>query len=232
MKEVVANTDPKIGLTEEERKTFCLSYRSVVCARRDSWRAIRYAQKVAEREGNETDYNQAKEYGKSIANDLTLICSGAIEMLEKNLIVNAGSSVLKVFYWKLTADFYRYIAETATLEKYWRALTMSLAAYEQARVISSKDLDALHPLRLGVALNTSVLYTEVLNRPDVALEQAQQALESAHVWMMSHSIEFLDNEANKPSRHILELLNDNIALWNSVQDNVATEDDTQEAENV
>ena len=65
-----------------------------------------------------------------------------------------------------------------------------------------------HPIRLGLALNFSVFYYEVLGNPDEACKMARQAFEDA--------IAELDNvseDSYKDSTLIMQLLRDNLTLW-------------------
>ena len=46
-------------------------------------------------------------------------------------------------------------------------------AYEKASVISKNDMQPTHPIRLGLALNFSVFYYEILNEPEKACQLAK-----------------------------------------------------------
>lgn len=50
----------------------------------------------------------------------------------------------------------------------------SQQAYQQAFDISKKDMQPTHPIRLGLALNFSVFYYEILNSPEQACTLAKQ----------------------------------------------------------
>lgn len=47
-------------------------------------------------------------------------------------------------------------------------------AYKRAQEVSEKGLTTTHPIRLGLALNFSVFYYEILNKPDLACELAKK----------------------------------------------------------
>ena len=49
----------------------------------------------------------------------------------------------------------------------------ALMAYEQASTIAGQALAPTHPIRLGLALNFSVFYYEILNSPDRACNLAK-----------------------------------------------------------
>ena len=83
-------------------------------------------------------------------------------------------------------------------------------AFEDAHKVAEKDLAVTHPIRLGLALNYSVLQYEVQNCPDDACKMARTAFEDA--------IAELDNVAEdsyKDSTLIMQLLRDNLTLWTS-----------------
>src|SRR5579871_5392002 len=55
----------------------------------------------------------------------------------------------------------------------------SLEAYKNATEVAQTDLAPTHPIRLGLALNFSVFYYEILNSPDQACHLAKQAFDDA-----------------------------------------------------
>ena len=50
----------------------------------------------------------------------------------------------------------------------------SQKAYQDAYDISKSKMQPTHPIRLGLALNFSVFYYEILNSPDKACQLAKQ----------------------------------------------------------
>ena len=50
----------------------------------------------------------------------------------------------------------------------------SQKAYQDAFEISKGQMQPTHPIRLGLALNFSVFYYEILNSPDKACQLAKQ----------------------------------------------------------
>jgi 14-3-3 protein epsilon len=76
-------------------------------------------------------------------------------------------------------DYHRYLAEFATGERRKSSADQSLAAYKAATEIATTDLAPTHPIRLGLALNFSVFYYEILNSPDHACQLAKNAFDDA-----------------------------------------------------
>jgi 14-3-3 protein epsilon len=79
-----------------------------------------------------------------------------------------------------------------------------------ARVLTCAQLAPTHPIRLGLALNFSVFYYEILNSPDRACHLAKQAFDDAIA-----ELDTLSEESYKDSTLIMQLLRDNLTLWTS-----------------
>merc|ERR1711906_701 len=141
------------------------------------------------------------------------ICDTILGLLDSNLISSASTGESKVFYQKMKADYYRYIAEFSEGDAKAKAAESARAAYQEAQDVAEKDLAVTHPIRLGLALNYSVFQYEVLSNPDEACKMARTAFEDA--------IAELDNVAEdsyKDSTLIMQLLRDNLTLWTSDQE--------------
>lgn len=80
-------------------------------------------------------------------------------------------------------------------------------AYKQATQTAS-TLKATHPIRLGLALNYSVFYYEIVGSPDYACKLAKQAFDSAIA-----ELDSLEEDEYRDSAAIMQLLRDNLTLW-------------------
>merc|ERR1712058_151328 len=141
---------------------------------------------------------------------LNKICGDILKLLDEKLITASSNDESKVFYQKMKADYYRYIAEFSDGDSKSKAAENARLAYEEAQKVAEKDLAVTHPIRLGLALNYSVFQYEVMNEPEEACKMARSAFEDA--------IAELDNVAEdsyKDSTLIMQLLRDNLTLWTS-----------------
>merc|ERR1712232_320855 len=163
--------------------------------------------------GNDDNAKFAKEYCGKVETELDKICNTILKLLDGKLIAKAGNGESKVFYQKMKADYYRYIAEYKDGADKTNAAESARLAYEEASKVAEKDLAVTHPIRLGLALNYSVFQYEVLSNPEEACKMARTAFEDA--------IAELDNvqeESYKDSTLIMQLLRDNLTLWTSDQE--------------
>jgi len=55
-------------------------------------------------------------------------------------------------------------------------VSQSENAYKEAFDVAEKDMPPTHPIRLGLALNYSVFFYEIINAPDRACELAKKVL--------------------------------------------------------
>merc|ERR1712187_343275 len=129
--------------------------------------------------GNEEQAGYAKEYCTKVEGELQSICDKILNLLDNNLISKASSGESKVFYHKMKADYYRYIAEFRDGDEKSKAAENARQAYEEASTVANKDLAVTHPIRLGLALNFSVFQDEVLSQPEEACKMARTAFEYA-----------------------------------------------------
>ena len=108
----------------------------------------------------------------------------------------------------------------------------------------SQDLPPTHPIRLGLALNFSVFYYEILNSPDRACHLAKQVSifnpnvcmyvwsRTTIIWLQAFDdaiaeLDTLSEESYKDSTLIMQLLRDNLTLWTSDQPDQGDEGDVQ-----
>merc|ERR1712134_7000 len=105
--------------------------------------------------------------------ELQEICKVVLNLLDTHLIPKATSGESKVFYLKMKGDYFRYLAEVAVGDAKAAVVDDSQKAYADAFEISKSKMQPTHPIRLGLALNFSVFYYEILNSPDKACQLAK-----------------------------------------------------------
>jgi len=116
----------------------------------------------------------------------------------------------KVFYLKMQGDYYRYHGEVSAGERRNSVVDQSAKSYQEAFDCAKEKMPPTHPIRLGLALNFSVFYYEIMNAPDKACQLAKQAFDDAIA-----ELDNLNEESYKDSTLIMQLLRDNLTLWTS-----------------
>ncbi|XP_043910276.1 14-3-3 protein epsilon isoform X2 [Protopterus annectens] len=199
-----------VELTVEERNLLSVAYKNVIGARRASWRIISSIEQKEENKGGEHKIQLIKDYRFAVEEELKAICNDVLGVLQGHLIPSAQTGESKVFYYKMKGDYYRYLAEFAVGNDRKQAAENSLVAYKAASDIAMTELPPTHPIRLGLALNFSVFYYEILNSPDRACRLAKAAFDDAIA-----ELDTLSEESYKDSTLIMQLLRDNLTLWTS-----------------
>eukprot|EP01015_Nassula_variabilis_P019130 TRINITY_DN319_c0_g2_i14.p1 TRINITY_DN319_c0_g2~~TRINITY_DN319_c0_g2_i14.p1 ORF type:complete len:247 (-),score=55.21 TRINITY_DN319_c0_g2_i14:114-854(-) len=208
-------------LSIEERNLLSVAYKNTVGSRRTAWRALSSIQQKEEQKGGQHK-SLLTDYQARIEKELSQYCNDILDLLDKTLVPIATASESKVFYLKMKGDYWRYIAEYAQGDLLKRATEGAADAYQAASDIANKELKTTHPIRLGLALNYSVFYYEVLNEPTKACNLAKQAFDDAIA-----DIESLDEDQYKDSTTIMQLIRDNLTLWTSEIEGEGEEGDDQ-----
>ncbi|XP_008807824.1 14-3-3-like protein GF14 iota isoform X3 [Phoenix dactylifera] len=199
-----------LELTVEERNLLSVGYKNVIGARRASWRIMSSIEQKEESKGNEQNVKVIKGYCQKVEEELTQICNDILAIIDEHLIPSSGSGESTVFYYKMKGDYYRYLAEFKTDQERKEAAEQSLKGYQAATNTANTDLPPTHPIRLGLALNFSVFYYEIMNSPERACHLAKQAFDEAIA-----ELDTLSEESYKDSTLIMQLLRDNLTLWTS-----------------
>ncbi|CAL8098708.1 unnamed protein product [Calicophoron daubneyi] len=196
-------------LSVEERNLLSVAYKNVIGARRSSWRIL---SSMDQKDGEEDSAAQRalKMLEKNVEKELDDISKDILELLDKHLLPSATEPESKVFFYKMKGDYQRYLAEFSTGEKRNKAAEDSLVAYKAATEIAEKELQPTNPIRLGLALNFSVFYYEILNNPDRACQLANETFANA-----TAEIDQISADTYKDSTLIMQLLRDNLTLWTS-----------------
>jgi 14-3-3 protein epsilon len=198
-------------LSVEERNLLSVAYKNVIGSRRASWRVLSSIEQREEQKASDSPrLPLIKKFRSQVEKELSKICHDVVEILEKHLIPNASLAEAKVFFYKMKGDYYRYLAEFLTGDERKTASESSLTAYKEASSIAATELTPTHPIRLGLALNYSVFYYEIMNNPDRACQLAKQAFDDAIA-----ELDSLPEDSYKDSTLIMQLLRDNLTLWTS-----------------
>ncbi|GAB4844921.1 14-3-3 protein 10 [Ancistrocladus abbreviatus] len=207
---VISSTSAGTELTVEERNLLSVAYKNVIGSLRAAWRIVSSIEQKEEGRKNDDHVVLVRDYRGKVEAELTDVCDSILKLLDSSLVPSASTSESKVFYLKMKGDYHRYLAEFKVGEERKAAAEDTMMAYKAAQDIALADLPPTHPIRLGLALNFSVFYYEILNASDKACSMAKQAFEEAIA-----ELDTLGEESYKDSTLIMQLLRDNLTLWTS-----------------
>jgi len=197
-------------LDVDERNLLSVAYKNVVGAKRASWRTLAGG-------FDDADEDLLKKYKTIVENELEAICNEVITLLQDHLCKNVkgNGDETEVFYLKMCGDYYRYLSEfnTEPEDKATEIKKNAEKYYKEAMDVAEANLNETHPTRLGLALNFSVCYYEILKEPEKACDLAKKSFDAA-----IEKLDTLNDASYKDSTLIMQLLRDNLTLWTSSQD--------------
>uniref|UniRef100_H2ZQW7 14-3-3 domain-containing protein n=1 Tax=Ciona savignyi TaxID=51511 RepID=H2ZQW7_CIOSA len=207
-------------LSSDERNLFSVAYKNVIGSRRTSWRIICNIIKKELEKGISAELSAA--YRKKIENELETYCKEVLKLLDEKIIPTVENDTevqaeAAVFYWKMKADYYRYMAE---FMEDTTIIKSSLDAYKEAYKIAVAQLVSTNPIRLGLALNFSVFYYEINKNKEEACDLAKSAFDSAVA-----ELDSISEDSYKDSTLIMQLLRDNLTLWTVDQTDINQDED-------
>ena len=208
MKKVAMEKPAADDLSLEERNLLSVAYKNVVGARRASLRIIGSIEAKEQQKADGEKAGLVSAYKSKVSTELDSICTDILQLLDNNLISDSLSPEPKVFYFKMKADYYRYLAEFTTGAVQADVASKAEKAYELASNVAVHKLAPTHPIGLGLALNYSVFLFEVQGKSSEACTLAKQAFDDA-----TAELDTLDEEAYRDSTLIMQLLRENLALW-------------------
>lgn len=216
------------NLSVDDRNSLSVAYKNSVGSRRTAWRVLQNLEQKEQNKNNE-NVKLIKEYKLRVEKELDEICKEIIDEINNRLIPGIKNEDAeeetqeKVFYLKMQGDYYRYIAEYSEGDKKEKAGNNALEVYSKAVLLAEAEkggLKTTHPIRLGLALNFSVFYYEVKNDPNKACELAKRAFDDAIA-----DIEDIQEDYYRDSTTIMQLIRDNLTLWNSELNDEEVEED-------
>jgi len=220
----------KFALTPDQRNLLSVAYKNVVGAKRSSWRML-----SEDNQFDDIDVELVGTYKQKVEAELENTCKQILEILkelakqnkerldsylqeaEKKKDEENQLKECQVFYLKMIGDYYRYLTEAFPTDDY---KSKCGEYYNEAMDIANESLDATHPTRLGLALNFSVCHYEILNQPKEACNLAKKAFDEA-----IEKLDALNDSSYRDSTLIMQLLRDNLTIWNQSDDAMA--DDNQ-----
>jgi len=206
-------------LDVDERNLLSVAFKNVVGAKRASWRTLAGG-------FDDVDEELMAKYKLIVEEELESTINEVLELLTDHLcpVVKGHGDETEVFYLKMCGDYYRYLAEfkMAPEEEAKRIKENAEKFYKDAMDVAEANLVETHPTRLGLALNFSVCYYEILKEPEKACDLAKKSFDAA-----IEKLDTIGDASYKDSTLIMQLLRDNLTLWTSQNENDNEDQDAQ-----
>ena len=98
-------------LTVDERNLLSVAYKNSISERRTAWRAFTSISQNKKYE----KYNKSIEaYKVKVVQEMQEICDKVVEVIDKFFLPKAKDAESKVFFYKMKADYFRYMAEVTS----------------------------------------------------------------------------------------------------------------------
>jgi 14-3-3 protein epsilon len=201
-------------LTSDERNLLSIAYKNTISLDRQAIRTLLAYESKESKKAESPYLEYIKEYKNKVQKELEGLCNKINTTIDQNLLPKAETDEAKVFYHKMKGDYDRYIAENVDGELKKKYADLGLQAYNAA-LDSAKSIDYKNPIKLGLALNLSVFYYEVVANKEEACKLAKETLDKAKDALAG--VDEDDDEA-KDAMSIVNLLQENLDMWNSEDD--------------
>lgn len=203
----------------EQRNMLSVAFKNVVGGKRQSIRALKDNLQ-------QNDSDLVKKYLKLVESEVIAVCNQVLTVVSEGPLKLEESAKKddsadadkesKVFWLKMCGDYCRYLSEIEDNDDAKVKLgdepenpaDKAADFYAKAYTEAKANLPETHPTRLGLALNYSVCFYEILKQKEKACELAKAAFDAA-----IEKLDTLNDKSYKDSTLIMQLLRDNLTLW-------------------
>ena len=196
-------------LNKEECDILSTGYKNMISDKRSSWKILQSMERK-EKKIKSKIIPQIREIKSHIEKEIRDVCNDLQALVDKYLLPNADDHENEVCFYKLKADYYRYICEFAVGKELEENLSKSDEFYKKAQNISIKNLPVNNCTRVGLALNYAIFLYEVKGEKKNAFDIAKKTFDE--------SMKFVD-DLEKPKWRdtliIIQLLKETLIFWSS-----------------
>ena len=201
--------DPK--LTSDERSLLSVAYKAITGNRRTALRSVLAFLEDPSIHSSPERHQSLTKLKEVLLGELDQYCNEIINLVDNKLLKVAQDEITQVFYEKLKADYYRYSVEFKQDEERNKGAKLADESYRRAMEFA-KSLSRANPQYLGLTLNYSVFLYEIIGQKQQAIDLADKSFKEA-----VDLIDKLEEDEYSEATLILQLLKDNVQLWNEEQ---------------
>jgi 14-3-3 protein epsilon len=200
------------ALNSDERNLLSVAYKSLTGSRRNALRTVLAFLDDDSIKAIPERVTQLNNLKAKLVGELDGYCNDLINLTDTKLLPAATDPATKVFYEKLKADYYRYSVEFKSDADRQGGADKAKGSYEAALAIAKEQLTKADPAYLGLVLNYTVFLYEIIGKKQEGIDLADSAFKEA-----VDGLDGLDEAQYSEATLILQLLKDNVALWNEEQ---------------
>lgn len=178
------------SLNKEERGMLSSAYRHLVGERRHSWRMVSSGYNSLT--SNDTDKITESEQHDMldimrcrIEDEIIEYCDEMQDLLSR-VFLNETCAEGQVSLLKMKGDYFRYAAEILTDQDLDEELHLAHQCYTKAYQLAVKSLSPVSATRLGLALNFSVFFYELVKSTDAAIDLAENTYGTGNVYLLTN----------------------------------------------
>jgi len=192
---------------EKERNLFSIMHKNVASQLRTAFRVLA----DEEMRGGAGDMLAVvTEMKDEVLDQMRDLKTQVASCIDEQLLPKMQNPPDLVFWHKMKADYCRYLLDMASDQA---LQSQTVAAYQQATKIAEESLDAASPIRLGAALNHSVMVYETVQDKAAGIKIAKDAFEAA-----INGLDAMPEEDYNDATMIMQLLRDNLTMWEGGDD--------------
>lgn len=193
-------------LSSQERSLLSVAFKNAVAKRRTSLRIMDNYDFKDDKKNSISKKIILNKFRNQIDQELKSICNDAISTID-SLMERIENTENQIFLVKMKADYYRYMCEYDKSEAKQESIRKAEEFYKKAQEMA-ESLSPANPIRLGLMLNFSVFYYEVMEVKEKACEMARKSFDEGIA-----ELEQIPETNYKEASMILQLFRDNLSLW-------------------
>ena len=200
----------------DERNLFAISCKNYVSNYISAHRTILAYETKEKKKEKSTYLPYIIEYKKIVENNLYEKCKEIINFIENNIIktdiIKKYDDEAQTFFYKMVGDFNRYIAEIDSLKS--KVVNDTNKYYNEALKAANK-LPIYNSIKIGLMLNKTVFYYEILNEKKKAIDLAKTTIEAFEKDTKAKKLNKDSNGDMVDAFAIYDLMKENYEIWKS-----------------
>ena len=195
----------------DEKSLMSVAFKNFISVNRQVNKTIKTYENKEKKKNNSPYLSYILEYKKLILDEFIEQCQNIINFIEKICLPKAKENESKGFYLKMLGDYNRYIGEYVEGSLKNKIIDSCNKYYSEADKIL-KNFPYINPIKLGLLLNTTNFYYDIMEDPQKAIKLSEIAVKKFEVEKAKNNID-KESDEFKDSQKIYELIKENLDLW-------------------